>query len=73
MEVECEPSHQDGRASGVERTETPDAVAILPADSEPTLPVAKETGIQMTTVVATLAMPPASHGDMDALPAAVLL
>ena len=69
------PPHQDdGRVSAVQRKETPDAVVIPPGDSESTLPVATDTGIrQMTTVDATLVMPPASPGDMDSLPVAVTI
>lgn len=72
--VEREPSHQDGRVCDVGRMETVDAVAIVAVDSESTLPVATDTGVRpMTTVGATLTMPPASQGSMDAIPAAVML
>ena len=60
---------QEGRVSVFQQTDTPDAVAIAPEEAESTLPVATDTGIrQMTTVDATLTMPPASPQDMDELP-----
>ena len=51
---------------GIQRRNTPDAIIIDPDDSISTVPTATETAVD-----ATIAMPPVSGAEMEALPTAI--